>query len=213
MPNYKKWPVEKIKEEIDRIREKITLSHPTEKEHKRLQRQLNRLYKALEKVQTRPERRERRKERWSKVGQVFQAILTLGASLIGSGMIRVNSNKQTKNMEIKLFDIGKALGEIVTSGINIDADGNGKIDGFESFNFIQIAVMRIVAHYGSVGEAIAALKEVEERQHLVNGLAEGFDIDNDVLEQLVEDTVSAINELSGLGQDWVEFFATRKQAA
>jgi hypothetical protein len=88
-------------------------------------------------------------------------------------------------------------GRLVTTVVNIDEDGDGKVEGSEilkaaqNIGFDAFAVFRGF----NLGEVKAELKDLDptERQQLIDVFAKEFDLSNDEAEYLIEDWIEWLN--------------------
>jgi len=93
------------------------------------------------------------------------------------------------------------LTAILNAVLSIDADKNKKIELSEVLPLLMVVVTRTMSSYGSIGQALSELEEAfvgEEnagaRAELVAVFSANFDLTNDELEELVEDTLSYLVE-------------------
>lgn len=105
------------------------------------------------------------------------------------------------------------LAELVSKALRLDMDGDGNISLTEGLVFGQSLIVSFMKHYDSVKDALEDLKDADstERKELIRIFSEGFDLDNDEIESLIErtfvfleDTVTKAVDLSG---DWSEVLA------
>lgn len=90
---------------------------------------------------------------------------------------------------------------ILNAVLAIDANKDKKIELSEVLPLLMVVVTRTMSSYGSIGQALSELEEAfvgEEnagaRAELVAVFAENFDLQNDGLEELVEDTLAYLVE-------------------
>ena len=90
---------------------------------------------------------------------------------------------------------------ILNAVLTIDANKDKKIELSEVLPLLMVVVTRTMSSYGSIGQALSELKEAfvgegnaGARAELVAVFAEKFDIENDVIEELVEDTLAYLVE-------------------
>lgn len=93
------------------------------------------------------------------------------------------------------------LTAILNAVLSIDADKNKKIELSEVLPLLMVVVTRTMSSYGSIGQALSELEEAfvgeenaDARAELVAVFAANFDLSNDELEELVEDTLSYLVE-------------------
>lgn len=90
---------------------------------------------------------------------------------------------------------------ILNAVLSIDANKDKKIELSEVLPLLMVVVTRTMSSYASIGQALSELEEAfvgEEnagaRAELVGVFAANFDVENDVIEELVEDTLAYLVE-------------------
>lgn len=105
------------------------------------------------------------------------------------------------------------VAELISKGLRIDADGDGKISLTEGLVLGQSLIISLMKHYSSVLDAVADLKDADaiERKELIQVFSEGFDLDDDTIESLIERTIAfvedTITQTTGLVKEWSEAVA------
>lgn len=114
----------------------------------------------------------------------------------------------------KLTPTLRTLAQLITSATKIDANKDSKIDTAEIFSFVQILVMKIVSVYGSLPAALSELQDVDsaERKELIKVFKEEFDLADDVLEGLIEDWITVLNDLVDIFTATLKHFKTDETA-
>lgn len=105
---------------------------------------------------------------------------------------------------------------VISSLINIDANRDGKIDTGEGFGFGAILFNAVLRHYANLGEFLAEMKDTDsaERKELITVFKEGFDLQNDEVEFLIEDVIAYLENTITEGKILVDRFRNLgKQAA
>lgn len=104
------------------------------------------------------------------------------------------------------------VADLVSKLIKIDADGDGSISVFEGLNAGQVLIFKVMAQYQKAPEAIEQIRDAnsEERKELMEVFKQGFDLENDEVEYLIETTIGyledTITEGIELGRRWSELF-------
>lgn len=95
----------------------------------------------------------------------------------------------------------KILAQLITMSTSLDSNKDGKVDTAEMLGIIQIFVMKLITVYGSLGEAIDELKDVDsnERTEIIKIFNEEFKLDNKVLEEIIEEWLLIADQLITLG--------------
>lgn len=108
----------------------------------------------------------------------------------------------------KLKPTIKVLAQLISSVSSVDANQDGKIDAAETFGIVQVFVMKLISVYGSLGEALVELKDVDsqERKELILAFNEAFNLTDDVVEELIEEWLVTIDQVVSLGTKTLEHF-------
>ena len=105
------------------------------------------------------------------------------------------------------------LAELVSKALRLDMDGDGSISLTEGLVFGQSLIVSFMKHYDSVGDALEDLKDADstERKELIRIFSEGFDLDNDEIESLIERTFTfledTVTKVVGLSAEWTKALA------
>ena len=100
------------------------------------------------------------------------------------------------------------VAELISKGLRIDADKDGKISLTEGLVLGQSVIVSLMKHYSSVLDAVADLKDADaiERKELIKVFSEGFDLEDDTIESLIERTIAfvedTITQATGLVKEW-----------
>lgn len=100
------------------------------------------------------------------------------------------------------------VAELISKGLRIDADKDGKISLTEGLVLGQSVIVALMKHYSDVLQAVEDLKDADavERKELIKVFSEGFDLDDDVIESLIERTIAfvedTITNATGLVKEW-----------
>ena len=102
---------------------------------------------------------------------------------------------------------GAFLGEAITAFSNADANRDGKLQGSEIAATALSVLIAGVRVFDSFDEAIAELRNngSPARVAFINGLKGKFDLRDDELEFLIEDTISYLEGGVALVERWVAF--------
>lgn len=102
----------------------------------------------------------------------------------------------------------KVLAQLISSISSADSNQDGKIDAAEMFGIVQVFVMKLITIYGSLSEAMTELKDLDsqERKELIAAFNEAFDLKNDVVEELIEEWLVVIDQVSTLGVKTLNHF-------
>lgn len=89
------------------------------------------------------------------------------------------------------------LADLISKALRIDADGDGKVSLAEGLVLGQSAIVAFMKHYNSAIDALEDLKDAdsEERKELIRVFSQGFDLDNDTVETLIERTFAFVEEV------------------
>ena len=104
------------------------------------------------------------------------------------------------------------VADLVSKLIKIDADGDGSISVFEGLNAGQVLIFKVMAQYQKAPEAIEQIRDAdsEERKELMEVFKQGFDLENNEVEDLIESTIEyledTITDGIELGRRWSELF-------
>lgn len=105
------------------------------------------------------------------------------------------------------------VAELISKGLRIDADKDGKISLTEGLVLGQSVIVTLMKHYSDALQAVEDLKDADsiERKELIKVFAEGFDLDDDTIESLIERTIAfaedTITQAIGLVKEWSEAVA------
>lgn len=90
---------------------------------------------------------------------------------------------------------------IISGLVTIDANNDGKVDFGEGVSFGSLLFQSVLKHYSSISEFIAEMKNTDsaERKELIAVFADGFDLPNDEVEILIEDTVIYLEDTASKG--------------
>ena len=97
---------------------------------------------------------------------------------------------------------------MISKGLRIDADKDGKISLTEGLVLGQSVIVALMKHYSDVLQAVDDLKDADavERKELIKVFSEGFDLDDDTIESLIERTIAfvedTITQATGLVKEW-----------
>lgn len=100
------------------------------------------------------------------------------------------------------------LADLISKALRVDADGDGKVSLAEGLVLGQSAIVAFMKHYNSVTDALEDLKDAdsEERKELIRVFSQGFDLDNDTVELLIERTFAfvedTVTKVVGLASEW-----------
>jgi hypothetical protein len=100
------------------------------------------------------------------------------------------------------------VAELISKGLRIDADKDGKISLTEGLVLGQSVIVALMKHYSDVLQAVEDLKDADaiERKELIKVFSEGFDLDDDTIESLIERTIAfvedTITNATGLVKEW-----------
>jgi hypothetical protein len=102
----------------------------------------------------------------------------------------------------------KVLAQLISSLSKADSNGDGKIDAAEMFGIVQVFVMRLISVYGSLGDAVLELKDLnsDERKELILVFNEAFVLKNDAGEKLIEEWILLLDQLVNLGSKTLNHF-------
>lgn len=102
----------------------------------------------------------------------------------------------------------KVLANLISSLSNADSNNDGKFDSAEIFAIVQIFIMKLITVYGSISEALVELKDVDstERKELIKLFNQEFNLQNDLVEELIEEWLVVIEQLVTLGTKTVDHF-------
>jgi hypothetical protein len=115
-------------------------------------------------------------------------------------MNNLSSNTNAQNF-------GAFVGEAITSFINADTNRDGKLQGSEIAATALAVLIAGVRVFDTFDEAIAELRNngSPARVALIAGLKAKFDLRDDELEFLIEDTIAYVEEGVALVERWVTF--------
>lgn len=115
------------------------------------------------------------------------------------------NNQPADNTNAQNF--GSFVGEAITSFINADTNRDGKLQGSEIAATALAVLIAGVRVFDTFDEAIAELRNngSAARVALIEGLKAKFDLSNDELEFLIEDTLAYIEGGVALVERWVAF--------
>lgn len=105
------------------------------------------------------------------------------------------------------------VAELISKGLRIDADKDGKISLTEGLVLGQSVIVTLMKHYNDALEAVNDLKDADaiERKELIKVFSEGFDLDDDAIESLIERTIAfvedTVTQAIGLSKEWIEAVA------
>lgn len=100
------------------------------------------------------------------------------------------------------------LADLISKALRVDADGDGKVSLAEGLVLGQSAIVAFMKHYNNVTDALDDLKDAdsEERKELIRVFSQGFDLDNDTVEILIERTFAfvedTVTKAVGLASEW-----------
>ncbi len=100
------------------------------------------------------------------------------------------------------------LGELITNIVRIDEDKDGKVEGMEILSFGQKTVFSGFRNFAGFNlkdfksELSAIWSNPESKKALISAFEEKFDLDNDILEFLIEDTINYLDEGATLIGRW-----------
>lgn len=82
--------------------------------------------------------------------------------------------------------------------VYLDKNRDGKIDIGEGSTFAMQLFQAVLRNYSTIGEAIAQLKDADstERKELIAVFSTGFDLADDDLEELIEGTISDLEDIA-----------------
>lgn len=112
--------------------------------------------------------------------------------------------------------VAQLLGKFITTLLGIDANNDGKIVWVETLNATQTIVMSVLVNYPGFDVEefkmqLAALKDnPAEREALINTFADEFDLRNDVVEFLIEDTLRYLEDGFTLSERWSKVFKPKE---
>lgn len=101
----------------------------------------------------------------------------------------------------------KMLAQLITLSANLDSNKDGQIDTAELLGIVQIFVMKLITIYGSIGEAVKELKDVDstERTEIIKIFNEEFKLKNEVLEEIIEEWLLITDQLINLGSKTISY--------
>lgn len=113
------------------------------------------------------------------------------------------NNQPTNNTNAQNF--GAFVGEAITSFINADTNRDGKLQGSEIAATALAVLIAGVRVFDTFDEAISELRTngSAARVALIDGLKAKFDLRDDELEFLIEDTISYLEGGVALVERWV----------
>lgn len=90
------------------------------------------------------------------------------------------------------------VANVISAGVQIDRDGDGKIGWGEGFGFGQALISAVMRQYSNLQVAMEQLQDANnaERQELIQVFADGFDLPNDEVENAVEKTMEKLNVIA-----------------
>lgn len=100
------------------------------------------------------------------------------------------------------------VAELISKGLRIDSDKDGKISLTEGLVLGQSVIVTLMKHYSDALQAVEDLKDADaiERKELIKVFSEGFDLDDDTIESLIERTIAfvedTITNATGLVKEW-----------
>jgi len=82
--------------------------------------------------------------------------------------------------------------------VTLDKNRDGKIDISEGSAFAMQLLQAVLRNYATIGEALTQLKDANspERKELIAVFQDGFDLRDDELEQLIEGTISDLEDIA-----------------
>jgi len=91
-------------------------------------------------------------------------------------------------------DFATTINAIVT----LDKNRDGRIDIGEGSTFAMQLLQAVLRNYSTISEALAQLKDANsaERKELVAVFSDGFDLNDNDLEQLIEGTISDLEDIA-----------------
>jgi hypothetical protein len=116
------------------------------------------------------------------------------------------------NPNLSSFALGQMLGQLVTKAVTVDSNQDGKISSTELMSFLISLVLELTKNFSQIPLAVKELKSPTNEAHiaLVAGIKEKFDIPDDELEALIEDTLEVLLQIFSLVTDWKEFLSQPK---
>lgn len=112
--------------------------------------------------------------------------------------------------------VAQMLGKLITTLLGIDANQDGKIVWTETLNATQTIVMMALVNIPGfdLQEFKENLRELKEnpsaRNELIEIFAKEFDLNNDVVEYLIEDTIHYLEDGLTLSERWIKVFKTEE---
>jgi hypothetical protein len=102
----------------------------------------------------------------------------------------------------------KVLAQLISTISKADSNKDGKIDAAEMFGIVQVFVMKLISIYGSLGQALLELKDLDsaERKELIKVFNSSFDLENDITEELIKEWLIVIDEVATLGSKTLNHF-------
>jgi Ca2+-binding EF-hand superfamily protein len=102
----------------------------------------------------------------------------------------------------------KVLAQLISTISKADSNKDGKIDTAEMFGIVQVFVMKLISIYGSLGQALLELKDLDskERTELIKAFNESFDLENDLTEEIIKEWLVTIDQVATLGAKTLEHF-------
>lgn len=109
--------------------------------------------------------------------------------------------------------LAEGIGRLITAAVNVDSDKSGKIETSEWVSLIMTFAMSVGQNIAGYQAFVELLKETDTRAEVIEAISGQFDIPNDELEELIEDTFRELNDTSGLVLRWIDYGAKVKQSA
>jgi hypothetical protein len=112
-----------------------------------------------------------------------------------------------KNMNQNAQNFGAFVGETITSFLNADSNRDGKLQAGEIASVVLSILISGVKVFDTFDEALAELRNngSPARVALLNGLKAKFDLEDDTLESLIEDTLFFIEDGIAITERWMAF--------
>lgn len=116
------------------------------------------------------------------------------------------------NPNTAAFDLGQMIGLLVTKIATVDTNGDGKVQATELMGAVVAVVLDLTRNFASVPMGIKELRDPNSnaRIDLVAGVKEKFDIANEELEFLIEETLELFASAVDLVIDWKQFIDESK---